>query len=349
MTMQTAVVNLDLPPAQRWVALAQEVIQKHGWEGTMGNVIKYWDWQVPAIARPLIGDIAAMAEDVLDADLLAEIKGTFESVKQYVPPGVTFNFPMMLAMNLMYEFSAGCTSVVADDGQGNIWHGRNLDWGTPNGVDFSNFTYLVSFQRGGQEVYKGVNFVGYVGSLTVMRTGAFAITIDERNPPKVVEQIISNLERMERGLTPITWMARLVAQNNESFADALTALATTDIAAPAYYILSGKTGNEGCVLARQWNTTVEGPWCIPSGPQPWYVFETNYDHWEPAPKGDDRRATATEALASVGQSGMGANGMYTVMTTAEGTNGTRGVLNSMTLYTVIMQPSTGHFGAWNMN
>jgi hypothetical protein len=343
----TAIIDLDMPPAQRWVALATYVVQTHGWEYSYENVMRYWDWQVPAIVRPIVEWITEHAEDVLIAEYVAEIKGAFNALAPYAPEKAKFTLSKLMAMNLMYEFSSACTSVVAADAQGSIWHGRNLDWGTPNGVDFSNFTYLISFQRGGKEIYRGVNFVGYVGSLTVMRPGAFAITIDERTVPPVWN-ILDNIARMETGLPPVTWMARLVAQNNESFADALTALTFTDLAAPAYYIISGRT-NEGCVLARDWNETAHGPWCIPDGPKPWYVLETNYDHWLPAPGNDNRRATAEGALAAVTQSGMGATGMYSVMTTAEGVNGSRGVLNTYTRYSVVMQPSTGHFGAWNMN
>jgi N-acylethanolamine-hydrolysing acid amidase len=31
-------------------------------------------------------------------------------------------------LNVVYEAAAACTSIIAQDSQGNIYHGRNLDW-----------------------------------------------------------------------------------------------------------------------------------------------------------------------------------------------------------------------------
>jgi len=33
--------------------------------------------------------------------------------------------------NMMYELIGFCSSTVAQDAQGNVWHGRNLDFGPP--------------------------------------------------------------------------------------------------------------------------------------------------------------------------------------------------------------------------
>jgi len=66
---------------------------------------------------------------------------------------------------------------VAQDEDGIIYHGRNLDYGFPG---LQNLTLSASFQSNGEEVYHGVAFVGYVGLLTGMRSGKFAVSMDMR-------------------------------------------------------------------------------------------------------------------------------------------------------------------------
>ena len=44
----------------------------------------------------------------------------------------------------------------------------------------------------------------------------------------------------------------------------------------------------------------------------WYRLETNYDHWNPVPKADDRRHPGMKNMDTMGQTGIGAsgNGLY---------------------------------------
>jgi N-acylethanolamine-hydrolysing acid amidase len=74
----------------------------------------------------------------------------------------------VVALNLAYELSALCTSIVASTEDGTLLHGRNLDFG--DGSQFTetlqNLTIHVEFQLDGQVVFESATYAGYVGILT---------------------------------------------------------------------------------------------------------------------------------------------------------------------------------------
>lgn len=51
----------------------------------------------------------------------------------------------MITIALISILGLGCTSVVAQDDKGRIWHGRNLDYGM--GTLLRNITVIVDFTR----------------------------------------------------------------------------------------------------------------------------------------------------------------------------------------------------------
>jgi len=70
----------------------------------------------------------------------------------------------------------------------------------------------------------------------------------------------------------------------------------------------------------------------------WFLVETNYDHWEPAPGQDDRRDVAIGALNALGSGNLTQDSLRGVMLTPK-------VLNPHTVYTAVMNPSTGELNA----
>ena len=79
----------------------------------------------------------------------------------------------LVLMNVAYELEGVCTSIVAQDAQGNLFHARNLDFGLFLGWDQTNKTWKVAealrpllfnahFVRNGTELYKSVAYAGIV-------------------------------------------------------------------------------------------------------------------------------------------------------------------------------------------
>lgn len=54
-----------------------------------------------------------------------------------------------------------CTSVVAQDAAGRVWHGRNLDWNLPWAL--RKMLIDVEYRRGNQTVFVGTTVPGFVG------------------------------------------------------------------------------------------------------------------------------------------------------------------------------------------
>jgi len=77
--------------------------------------------------------------------------------------GVPFGW--LALMNLGYELSDACTSVVAQRIDNKIIHGRNMDFW--EGMGFTNClrnaTIHVKFTKGGKVFYEMASFAGFVG------------------------------------------------------------------------------------------------------------------------------------------------------------------------------------------
>lgn len=163
---------MDLPPQQRW----QEIGKLYAKPVTeLINYIKHFIVEFSPKLQALIDlvekDLAPMV-DTLPAPYADEIKGLSTAT------GVSLSD--MALYNIFYEVFTLCTSIVGQDPQGNMYHGRNLDFGLFLGWDVKNDTWLLSellrplivnvnYTRGGELKYKTVTFVGFVGVITGIR------------------------------------------------------------------------------------------------------------------------------------------------------------------------------------
>jgi hypothetical protein len=88
-----------------------------------------------------------------------------------------------------------CTSFVAQDPAGNIWHGRNMDWNLP--VALRELYIDVDFTRGGRTLFTATTVVGYVGIFNAVKHSKFSWSMDARD---CGGNIIDNmLEMLTRG------------------------------------------------------------------------------------------------------------------------------------------------------
>ena len=72
-----------------------------------------------------------------------------------------------------------CTSFVAQDPTGNIWHGRNMDWNLPTAL---RELYIdVEFTRGAVTLFTATTVVGYVGIFNAVKHSKFSWSMDARD------------------------------------------------------------------------------------------------------------------------------------------------------------------------
>jgi len=327
--LPTYVVDLDLPPAERWTKLASD--KKVEIKNLIQNLKNISDAFFHGKLIYLIDRFLPKLTETLPYPFADELKGISNATG--IPLGEITMY------NIFYEIFTVCTSIIAQDKQGKLYHGRNLDFGLFLGWDVQNKTWSateilrtmvanIEFQRNGKTLFRSVQFAGYVGILTGMKPKILTLTIDERFQLKggyigLIEWIL--------GYRTGSWMgflARKVMENSTSYSEAKQLLTDTRLLAPVYFILGGNQSGEGCVITRDLNDA--DVWELGSDPSKWFLVQTNYDHWNNPPFFDDRRTPTIRCMNKLTQDNMTLPGLFDVLSS-------KPALNKLTTYTAIMQ------------
>ena len=120
---------------------------------------------------------------------------------------------------------------------------------------------------------------------------------------------------IDKRATPLPFITRRVFENAADFESAVSMFSTTDLIAPAYFILGGVKPYEGAVITRSQGSVID-IWRLNAtskGIESWYLLETNYDHWVPPPSNDDRRTPGEKAMNATGQANLNANTLLNVL------------------------------------
>ena len=253
----------------------------------------------------------------------------------------------LLALNGLYDLTASatthrraCTSIVTEDAEGRISHGRNLDY--PLASAMLNITYIVDWRHdaAGPVAFTSVGYLGQVGFNTAVRHGAFAVSQDERDVGPITSDWLEFFLR--RRIMTFSFLRELAQSDASStFEAAVVRAASVPLPAPSYFILSGVAAGEGAVVTRGREPPANASRAdivrLDAAAGRWYLLETNYDHGLPVDPHDDRRDVARRALSRVGQSGAASvDGLLAVLSENGHCNKTRGerpILNSDTVYT----------------
>ncbi|XP_052811050.1 N-acylethanolamine-hydrolyzing acid amidase-like [Mya arenaria] len=304
------VVNLDLPPTKRW----QEVALDH--KQIVPDVHKVLLEYVPEELVPYIDLIATDLDAYIDQPYADEMRG--------IANVLNVSLGEILLINVIYDLTAYCTSIVSQDQAGMIWHSRNLDYSFTDML--KNITIQVDYQRGGQTAYSSITYAGYVGILTGQRPNVFTVTVDERDQGIPLWNLIVAL--FDSDVVPVSFLVRDALDADKTFENAVSRFAYTPTAADAYFILAGVNKDEGAVVTKG-RLAADDIWRLNSTNNRWYLVETNYDHWKPPPQADDRRDPAIKAMNAMGRPNISVQNLFNVMSTPP-------VLNKGTTYTVVM-------------
>lgn len=330
------VVNLDLPPEQRWQQIGKEK------SALIANIMTTFKKVLLSMSSEFqhvidfIDRSMAILVETLPMPYRAEIKG--------LSTASGLNLGEMLFYNIAYEIFAWCTSIIAQTPNGTLYHARNLDFGSHVGWDPKKHTWKLSealrsavitvdWQRKNKTVFKSVNYAGYVGVLTAVKPRTFTFSMNER---RTIDGGYIGIIKWLLGDRSSRWMAFLTRQTLEvatSYQQAKHLLTNTTMVAPAYFILGGTEPHEACVITRSREKTVD-VWEIGTRGSTWYILETNYDNWKPPPVTDDRRALANRCMRNMTQKNVGFAGLFDVLSS-------KPVLNAATTYTTLMQVDSG--------
>jgi len=328
-------INLDDPPEQRWVQVATVYKDRIT---TLINVLK----------EVIGGLFGPKPLEWVDANVGAWDKKLPEPYATEVASiaNVTgINLGEIVLYNIFYEVFTVCTSIVAQDNNDKLYHARNLDFGLFLGWDVITNDWAVTeklrdiiininWTRGGQTVYKSVNFAGYIGIYNGVKQNGFTITANERFSLNggylgIIQWLMDNSTASLMSL-----LVRETFETVDNFADAVTKLSVTPIMAPVYYIVGGKNSGEGQIIVRA-RSGVDGvAYMNITDPNGWYVLETNYDPWKKPLYLDDRRTPGNACMQRLTRDNAGFDGIFNVLSSP--TN-----LNALTAYTVLMQVDSG--------
>ncbi|XP_056424693.1 N-acylethanolamine-hydrolyzing acid amidase-like [Hyla sarda] len=309
-------LSLDLPPEQRW----KPVLKHYNYTELKANIDYVFRTSLPKWVHALIRPLAEIELAFLVPEPYAgEIRGIARTL------GI--NIGDVVALNLCYEATAFCTSIVAQDDKGNVYHGRNLDYNFPDIL--RRMTMDLDFIQNGKVAYTGTTFVGYVGLWTGQRPYKFTISGDARERGEWWKNAISAFFKRS---SPVSWLIRDALNDDKDFEAAALRLSKTPIIAETYYIIGGTQSKEGLIITRN----RDGPadlWPLDPLSGEWFHVETNYDHWTTPPPSDDRRTPAIKALNATGQANINTDTLYKVLSV-------KPVMNSMTVYTTVMSAAT---------
>ncbi|XP_059844648.1 N-acylethanolamine-hydrolyzing acid amidase-like isoform X1 [Hypanus sabinus] len=304
-------VSLDVTPSQRW----EPVLRKYDAAQLRNYTQQIVSSVVPKWVINVINRLAPILKYLLPQPYRGEIEGICKFLGVKLGEG--------LLINLAYEASGYCTSIVAQDSRGKIYHGRNMDYTFTDIL--RSVTVDVQFVSNGQIVYSGTTFLGFVGLWTGQKPNKFSITANERAKGARWKTAIAAF--LKRNRSP-SWVIRDALREAVDFQVALKKLSYSPITANVYFILGGVKPNEGVIITREPERPID-VWPLKSTKGQWYRVETNYDHWRPPPAWDDRRTPAIRALNATTQKNINLNTMFKVLSSHP-------VLNKRTIYTTLI-------------
>mmetsp|Transcript_12585 Transcript_12585/g.22227 ORF Transcript_12585/g.22227 Transcript_12585/m.22227 type:complete len:377 (-) Transcript_12585:20-1150(-) len=328
-------VDLEQEPEHRWDHVVAEYKSK--FLSAIQSVFE--DPRIKPVlpvARTLIGN-EIEAKRLLPGSQYVEARGIARGlgldVADIVIVGAFYDVFAAKHSPLAYK---ACTGVVAQSSAGEIIHGRNLDY--PFAKALADVVLAVDFKRNGTTLFTAVTIGPNPNFDTAARWGSFSVTQDERDRGGIWTNL---LDMLVRGRPAVFSRIRQAVETVGTFDEAVSFFSNLKINAASYFILGGTKPGEGAVLTCD-RDKVADAWKLDAEAGRWYLVETNYDHYSPPARLDDRRHPIQRAMNATGSRKISADTMWDVIS-IRGVNrsaGERPPLNSDTIYSTVMQASS---------
>ncbi|KAJ8028247.1 Acid ceramidase [Holothuria leucospilota] len=334
---ETFVLNLDISPDARWSPLIKK--KAPAMKALVDDIID--------LIAPFLKNVTKGIEfvDELFAPLAEGFPEPYKSEVHGVAKASGLPLGQVVLYNVFYEVFTFCTSIVAEDETGKLYHARNLDFGLFLGWDIKNKTWAlterlrplivnIDYQVKGKTVAKAVHFAGYLGVLTGVKPDVFTVSMNERfnldgGYLGILEWILGDHNGKWMGFE-----LRDTLVNAQSFDEAMHTLTTVEFLAPAYIILGGNKTGQGAIITRDRKSTADVK-MMKGTDADWFLVQTNYDNWKDPPFFDDRRTPATKCMTRVTRKSVGLPRIFDVLST-------KPVMNLLTTYTALMEVKGGH-------
>lgn len=223
--MQRYIVNLDLPPQDRW----REII----------NHYKRDILHVATSMEELFGNGVMSTLTTWFFSGLTKMGGVMYSQEiESISEMLGLPVGKVALMQIAYEFFAACTSIIAQDDDIPFLI-RNMDWDMEM---LKPLTIEVEFYKKGRAQFIATTWAGYVGILTGMRYKSFGVAINYR---RVGGSVLTNLLQGIQSAWPISFLVRHVLETCKTYPSAVLAFQRAALMAPTYVIICGVNVGEG--------------------------------------------------------------------------------------------------------
>jgi len=343
--IETVTVDLDMAPEDRWT----HVVRPRA--AAILKLIEDFKTAFGAKYNSTILDLALKYAGShylkrMPADYAGEIRGIAKAT------GIDVGY--LWIENIAYELMGLCTSIVAQGADGNMYLGRNLDFGIFMGTNATTHNWQlaqdlrdtlinVQFTRGGKVMYNATTYAGFVGLLSGGKgPDGFAITVNTRFDSNVDKGLLEWMLGKNDDCQFLTFQTRIAMEGDADYASAFKRLTNYKPMGPGYIIISGSKAGEGAIITVAYGqSTPIDVWPLKEalGNNSYYILQTNYDRTGPPAPFDDRRYPGEDCMNKVGQQGLTLESLYKVLSS----NPTR---NALTTFTTLMIPTTGHFEAY---
>ena len=348
MTMPHYNINLDLHPEERWKEIS--TTYKTGIHTLVNTFLNH------SVGGPNT-KLGHLLKELLDIDhyrLLDKVGSEYAGEIRGIAKYADLDIGYATVFQAVYELEGLCTSIVAQDANGKIFHGRNLDFGLFSGFNWTDgeggfpgeweltealrpLLFTASFQKEGITIFNSTHFAGYIGIHTGSKGGVFGLSVDSRFDNNFDEYLIK-WATTNYSATLLTLATRDALMTATTYEEAMKHVTTFVPVGPSYIIMSGVKAGQGAVVTRSPGTGIPlDVWDLSGRLQngSYFVLETNYDHWKKPPIFDNRRSSAIDCMENLGQANFnGLEDLWKVL--SAGPN-----LNRLTTFTWLLDPLTG--------
>lgn len=223
-------VDLNLVPEERWTGL-------RAWRDSALRLLRFYVRDLGGV-EGFLSILMSYRDEYVDPEYVAEMRGVARILDAPEEEVVLANLYYDAIKFVLTKGTFACTGFVIDSTQGLI-HARNLDWTTADGL-LASETVIVNYRRGeGPVVYRTVGWPGFVGCLSGVAPGRFAVTLNA---------VLSDDE--PELAPPITLVLRRALETMPDFGRALALLRDTTVASDSLLLLSGTQLGEMAVIER---------------------------------------------------------------------------------------------------
>lgn len=279
-TVPQFTIDLDLPPEKRWRGVAN-----------------FYRKEIPAMMRSWQKIMDSTMNASMQSEWIKALNISDEYVQEFTgyvneigDPDVTVDGLKLMAhmYEINQESAKACSGVLIAMPNGNVIHGRNMDYGLPFEVDgqiknWPDVTFEAIFVRNKVPLMTSVHWAGGIGVHTAMRFGGWTFEQNTRSETNTLE---ANLAAAKTGAVGFALVVREVMLNTSDFEVALSALKHLNVMAPQYFIMSGAGAYQGAVISMDRfghhdASTTPAVVRLSAENDTWHIVQTNDDQFEP--------------------------------------------------------------------